>query len=153
MTTPAVFTKSLVTIIAIACLLAGAITAKADVVLDWNAIAINTAVASGQNPFDLSRVAAITQLAVFEAVNSIAGDYHPYLGTITAPKGASADAAAIEAAYRVLITYYPASAATLDAARASSLALIPDGQAKDDGIATGEAAAAAMILLRANDGS
>jgi hypothetical protein len=33
------------------------------------------------------------------------------------------------------------------------LALIPDGQAKNDGIATGEAAAAAMMLLRANDGS
>jgi hypothetical protein len=33
------------------------------------------------------------------------------------------------------------------------LAAIPDGQAKDDGIATGDAAALAMITLRANDGS
>jgi hypothetical protein len=33
------------------------------------------------------------------------------------------------------------------------LASIPDGQAKDDGIATGEAAALALIALRANDGS
>jgi hypothetical protein len=31
--------------------------------------------------------------------------------------------------------------------------LIPDGQAKSDGIATGDAAASAMIALRANDGS
>ena len=67
--------------------------------------------------------------------------------------GASADAAAVEAAYRVLSTYFPASASTLDAARASSLASIPDGQAKIDGIATGDAAALAMITLRANDGS
>jgi hypothetical protein len=105
------------------------------------------------NPFAQARYAAIVQLAVFEAVNAITRDYKPYLGTITAPPGASADAAAIEAAYLVLITYFPASASTLNPARASSLALIPDGQAKNDGIATGDAAALAMMLLRANDGS
>ena len=127
--------------------------ARADAVLDWNAIAVNTAIANGQSPFAQARFAAITQLAVFEAVNAVKGDYEPYLGSIVAPRGASADAAAIAAAYRVLRTYFPASASTLDAALATSLALIPDGQAKDDGIATGEAAAAAMILLRANDGS
>ena len=153
MKSPKIFTQSLATLIAAACLLFAAVTARADAVLDWNEIAVNTAVANGQNPFDLSRVGAITQLAVFEAVDAITGDYKPYLGTITAPPGASADAAAIQAAYRVLSTYYPASASTLDAARANSLALIPNGQAKDDGIATGDAAAMAMILLRANDGS
>jgi hypothetical protein len=153
MKTPVVLTKPLITFTAVACLLLGAVTASADVVLDWNAIAINTAVANGQNPFDLSRVAAITQLAVFEAVNAVTGDYHPYLGSIVAPPGASADAAAVEAAYRVLSHYYPASVSMLDAARANYLALIADGQAKDDGIATGDAAAAAMMLLRANDGS
>jgi hypothetical protein len=41
----------------------------------------------------------------------------------------------------------------LDLARATSLAAIPNGQAKDDGIAVGEAAAAAMIANRASDGS
>ena len=93
------------------------------------------------------------QLAVFEAVNATQGDYKPYLGTITAPPGASAEAAAVQAAYRVLRTYFPGSASTLDGQLAASLALIPDGQAKNDGIATGEAAALAMIALRANDGS
>ena len=136
-----------------ATLLFGPAVAKADAVLDWNIIAVNTAVANGQNPFAQARYAAIVQLAVFEAVNAITGDYRPYLGTIVAPHGASADAAAIQAAYRVLSTYFPASASTLDTARANSLALIPDGQAKNDGIATGDAAALAMIALRANDGS
>src|SRR6266581_4246432 len=84
--------------------------AKADVVLDWNEIAASTAIANGQNPYAQARYAAIAQLAVFEAVNAIRGDYQPYLGTIVAPRGASADAAAIEAAYRVLSTYFPASA-------------------------------------------
>jgi hypothetical protein len=127
--------------------------AKADAVLDWNVIAVNMAVANGQNPFAQARYAAIVQLAVFESVNAITGDYHPYLGTIVAPRGACPEAAAIQAAYRVLSTYFPLSASTLDAERANSLASIPDGQAKTDGIATGEAAALAMIALRANDGS
>ncbi len=127
--------------------------AKADAVLDWNVIAVNTAVANSQNPFAQARSAAIVQLAVFESVNAITGEYHPYLGTIVAPPGASADAAAIQAAYRVLSTYFPGSAWTLDPERANSLASIPDGQAKTDGIATGEAAALAMIALRADDGS
>src|SRR5450759_562643 len=137
----------------IATLLFASAVAKADVVLDWNVIAVNTAIANGQNPFAQARSAAIAQLAVFESVNAITGEYHPYLGTIVAPPGASADAAAIQAAYRVLRTYFPASASTLDAERANSLASIPDGQAKNDGIATGEAAALAMIALRATDGS
>jgi membrane-associated phospholipid phosphatase len=138
----------------IVALLFGHVVAKADEVLDWNEIAVNTAVANGQNPFAQARYAAIVQLAVFEAVNAITGDYRPYLGSIVAPHGASTKAAAIEAAYRVLSTYFPTSASTLlDPARAKSLALIPGSQAKSDGIATGDAAAFAMIALRANDGS
>jgi len=76
----------------------GSATARADVVLDWNTIAVNTAVTNHQNPFAQARYAAIVQLAVFEAVNTITGEFQPYLGTITAPPGASAEAAAIEAA-------------------------------------------------------
>ncbi len=135
-----------------ATLLCGSAAARADAVLDWNEIAVNTAVASGQNPFAQARYAAIVQLAVFEAVNAIKGDYRPYLGTIVAPHGASADAAAIQAAYHVLTTYFGPST-VLDADRTNSLASIPDGEAKTRGIATGDAAAAAMIALRANDGS
>lgn len=134
-------------------LLFASAAAQADVVLDWNAIAVNTAVANGQSPFAQGRFATIAQLAVFEAVNAITGEYRPYLGTIQAPAGASAEAAAVQAAYRVLSTYFPASAALLDLDRTNSLAQIPDGQAKNDGIATGESAALAMIALRANDGS
>src|SRR5450755_2099336 len=134
-------------------LLFGSVGARADVVLDWNAIAVNTAVANNQNPYAQARYAAIVQLAVFEAVNSITHHYQPYLGTITAPPDASPDAAATEAAYLVLSTYFPASQAALYADRTTSLLTIPDGPAKLDGIATGDAAALAMIALRANDGS
>jgi hypothetical protein len=130
-----------------------AVSARADAVLDWNEIAVKTAIANGQNPFAQARTGAIVQLAVFEAVNSIMGDYQQYLGTIAAAPGASPDAAAIQAAYRVLRTFFPGSATQLDGARTSSLSLIPDGQSKTDGITTGDAAAIAMMALRANDGS
>jgi hypothetical protein len=131
----------------------GSGTARADAVLDWNVIAVNTAVANKQNPFAQARYAAIEQLAVFEAVNSITHKYKPYLRTITAPTDASPDAAAIEAAYQVLSTYFPASQSTLSADWTTSMQAIPNGQSKTDGIAVGDAAAAAMIALRANDGS
>src|SRR6476661_4885719 len=117
--------------IATALILAPA-TARADAVLDWNAIM--QATVSAQAPFPQARFAAITQLAVFEAVNSITRDYKPYLGTVTAPAGASAEAAAVAAAHTVLKSYFPAGAAALDAARVSSLAQIPDGTAKSAGI-------------------
>ena len=124
--------------------------AGADVVLDWNAIMVTTVV--GQNPL-AERVAAITQLAVFEAVNAVTGKYRPYLGTITAPAGASPEAAAIVAAHDVLAAYVPTSAATLAAARDASLAAVPDGPSKQDGMAVGAEAAAAMIAARDADGS
>jgi hypothetical protein len=132
-------------------LIANPMPGRADAVLDWNAIMLTTI--GGQNPFAQARFSAITHLAMFEAVNAITGDYEPYLGMVAAPPGASADAAAIAAAHRVLTNYFPASAPALDAARTTSLAAIADGPAKVDGIAVGEAAAVAMIANRANDGS
>ncbi len=124
---------------------------RSDVVQDWNAIM--QATVNSQPPFPQARFAAITQLAVFEAVNAITQEYKPYLGTITAPHNASPEAAAAAAAYGVLSNYFPASLSTLNGAYATSLAAIPDGPRKAAGIATGQAAAAAMIAARANDGS
>ena len=128
------------------------IVARADVVLDWNEIAMATLASQRQSPFASARFMSITQLAVFEAVNAITGDYEPYLGTVVAPAGASADAAAVAAAYTVLKNYFP-GAANLDPAYAASLAAIPDGSAKTAGIATGETAAAQMIARRVGDGA
>jgi hypothetical protein len=131
----------------------GARPAQADAVTDWNAIMEATVTTAPTNPFFQARWAAIVQLAVFEAVNAVTGDYEPYLGTIAAPAWASPDAAAIAAAHRTLVTLRQGSAETLDALRAQSLAAIPDGPAKEAGIAAGEGAAAALLLLRSNDGS
>jgi hypothetical protein len=121
------------------------------IVLQWNEIAVTTI--GAQPPFPAARSMATVQVAVFEAVNSITGKYEPYLGTISSPAGASTEAAAITAAHNVLVAFFPAQAGVLDQQRDASLAAIPDGQAKTDGIAVGQAAAAAMIANRTNDGS
>ncbi len=136
---------------AVGVLLAGAAHAANDPVLEWNSIMLSTT--AGQNPFFQARYAAITQLAVFEAMNAIEGDFDPYLGSVTAPRTASTEAAAVAAARAVLVNYFPANAPSLDAAYAASLARIPDGVRKQQGIAAGEAAAAAVIALRTGDGS
>lgn len=137
-----------------AALIASPATAQDDIVLKWNEIAARTATAT--NPFNQARILAIVQLSVFEAVNTITGDYTPYLEPpLEAPAGASLEAAVVIAAHRTLTTYFPAPAtvALLNAARDSDLAAIADGQAKTDGMALGMAAANAMIARRANDGS
>lgn len=146
------FLRWVAAVLAIALPASAPSAARADVVTDWNAIMQATVTAAPTNPFFQARWGAIVQLAVFEAVNAIEGDYEPYLGIIDAPAGASPDAAAIAAAHRTLVTLRPGSAAALDALRAASLAAIPDGPAKEDGIMVGEFAAAAMLLLRAGDG-
>lgn len=140
-------------IVLVAGLISGPATAGADdIVLRWNEIAARTATAT--SPFNQSRVAAIVQLAVFEAVNAITGEYEPYLNPATAPSpGASVEAAVTIAAHQVMTKYFPGAAAALDAARHTDLAAIPDGPAKTAGMAVGMAAANAMIALRAADGS
>jgi len=117
----------------------GAFTGDA-IVREWNEIAINTILPNGP-PFTAARFMTITELAVFEAVNAITGKYQPYLGTVSAPEGASPEAAAVTAAHGVLVVYFPAQAAALNARRDASLATIPDGQSKTDGMAVGIAAA------------
>jgi hypothetical protein len=121
-----------------------------DIVLEWNEIAIRRILPNGP-PFTAARFMTMTQLAVFEAVNAITGKYEPYLGTVNAPEGASPEAAAVMASYGVLNVIFPG--ADLDARRDASLATIPNGQSKTDGIAVGQAAAAAILADRTGDGS
>ena len=146
-----------IAIVGLACALSIPAGARAgDTVLIWNQIAVDTAIANGQNPFVQARTHAVVSLAVFEAVNTITGDDEPYLGTFAAPDGASVDAAAAAAAWSVLRTYFSGNAATvaaLDAALADTLSGIPDGPSEDAGKQLGIEVGLALIALRANDGS
>jgi hypothetical protein len=92
----------------------GAAAARADVVTDWAAV-LEESTLRVPDPTLPIRAAAIMQLAVFEAVNAIVGGYEPYLGSVSAPAGASPEAAAIAAAHRVLVALLPDQTESLNA--------------------------------------
>jgi hypothetical protein len=122
------------------------------VVLDWNATAAATLVASGKPQPESMMYVALTQVAVYDAVVAIEGGFQPYLIVPGVPPGSSPEAAAAAAAYGVLVTYFPAQKPALDAAYAASLAAIPDGIAEDRGVLVGEQVAAGLIAARIDDG-
>jgi vanadium-dependent haloperoxidase-like protein len=66
--------------------------------------------------------------------------------------GQNPDAAVSQAAYDVLVHYFPAQTANLTALHDASLSAVPDGAAKRNGIMFGDLAAAKVISERANDG-
>jgi hypothetical protein len=126
----------------------------ANVVTDWNTIASTTIVANGGKASVASGVwFAYTSIAVYDAVNSVHQMYQPFYYDGVAPAGASDEAAAVAAAHRVLAHYFPAQQADLDTAYTKSLnGIVAPERAKTDGVATGEAAAAALIAERSGDG-
>ncbi|HKG93820.1 MAG TPA: vanadium-dependent haloperoxidase [Gemmatimonadaceae bacterium] len=117
----------------------------------WNAIALRTTAAGPFSPPRETRTMALVSAAVFDAVNSIDGEYEPYVARVVARGRPSLRAAATAAAYRVLRALYPAAAAALDADYDSTLARIRGGAMKEAGVAVGEAAAAAVLAARAGD--
>jgi hypothetical protein len=157
---------------AIAALLALALAAPAVAhateVTNWNRIATNTLVAfplpAGGAPPALQINMAMTQGAVYDAVNAIERRHRPYLLRTRFHPKASKDAAVATAAYRVLseiVTTVPATIAfpnradllaTLAADYAASLGKIPDTRSRSRGIAAGNAAADTMIAARQGDG-
>jgi hypothetical protein len=131
----------------------GAQVAEADVFDDWNLHAEHAIIIiGGQNPAVASLSFAIFQGAVFDAVNAIDRRYTPLISQPEAPPYASIDAAIAAAAHGVLVGLFPAQAADLGTKYGHSLAGIPNGRSKDDGIAVGRAAAVAMLAARATDG-
>jgi membrane-associated phospholipid phosphatase len=126
-----------------------------DQVIQWNRILLGILRTPGAQPATMhsTRSMAILHAAVYDAVNAIDGTHADYLVHVVALPGASEPAAAAAAAHAVLTQLYPGQQATLDSDLSASLATIPDGQAKNDGVQVGENAAAAILALRANDGS
>ena len=127
---------------------------RADVVLDWNALAARAIVTVGGQvpPRALIRLAMV-HLAIYDAVNAIeGGPFESYASVPKVDRPASPDAAAAAAAHDVLVALFPAQAADLDEKYAASLAALPDGIAKANGIAVGQQAAIALLQARAGDG-
>ena len=130
--------------------------ARADAVTQWNIYASTAIFASNPTAHSSTLSFAMVQGAVYDAVNGIDGGYQPYLVKPHANPWDSEDAAVATAAYRVLIAVVPATQTVALANLASAVRRRtrgdPAGAAKDGGIAAGEAAAAAMLDARANDG-
>jgi hypothetical protein len=126
--------------------------ARGDAVTDWNGYANAAIFSTGPAAHAAALSTAMVQGAVYDAVNAIAGGYRPYLRTPRADPSYSQDAAAATAAFRVVVALVPTQAAQLQMQYDASLAAISDGPAKTGGIAVGEAAAAAMLAARADDG-
>ena len=125
-----------------------------NVVTDWNTIASVTVVKNGGKPPSSAPIwFAYTSIAVYDAVNAITGQYQPFYYRGSAPRQASVEAAAVAAAHRVLVNYFPAQQSDLDARFAASMAnIIGDPKATEAGISAGEGAAFALIAARTGDG-
>src|SRR6202030_1218554 len=98
--------------------------ATPDPVLEWIGV-MNTAVlTAGTAPNVTSRVVALVSASVFDAVNGIAPRFRPLQVRPGAPHHASQGAAAIQAAYVILLNLYPAQSGTLATRRTASLATL-----------------------------
>jgi len=123
------------------------------VISEWNEIAVSTLVAdTTTQPIEDILYMGFVQAAVYNAVVGVGGRYEPYRFHAHAPRGTSAQAAAVAAAHKVLVTYVPSAQGVLDDTYAASLEQIPDGTAKTQGTAFGTRAADSLIALRAYDG-
>jgi hypothetical protein len=144
--------------------------AGGDSVLIWNAnagvAATAACIAPLDNPLHESRIYAMLHVAIHDALNAIERHSRPYAFDMQAEAGASPDAAVAAAARDVLIplinqlplelhsqTCIDAGVASVEAAYTAALDTIPDNPARAQGITIGQAAAAALLALRANDGA
>ena len=133
--------------------LAVPVAAQANEVTNWNSIAQNTILAQPPHtsaPPASAVFMAMVQGSVYGAVNAIDRRHRPYLVHRRFPH-ASEDAAVATAAFLVLNALFPAQHDALQAQYDASLAGIPDGRPKDQGIEVGADAAEAM-LAQGHDG-
>jgi hypothetical protein len=134
----------------------------------WNDTARNAAfaacLASGSDPLHESRMYAMASVAVHDALNAIDRRYGSYSLQGGPWLNASTDAAVAAAARTVLVSvidelpevFYacrPPGAKVVEDAYAAALKAVPDGPAKDRGVAVGAAAGNAIIATRVDDGS
>jgi hypothetical protein len=124
-------------------------------VVHWNDVAIKTILAdlSTRQASAAALYVAIVQAAVYNATMAIQKTHALYHSSLSAPSEASVDAAVAAAARDVLVQYFPSQGAHIDDTYYyPALAEIANGDEKEYGVSTGQAAAAEMIALRADDG-
>src|SRR5687767_6090518 len=129
---------------------APSVTTTDNAVVHWSGIAAS-AITVGRAPAASSVLGGMVHGAMYDAVAAVEGGLDPFATGVTAPPGASADAAVAQAARDVLVARVPGQAAAVQLAYDSYMAAIPDGPAKDAGKAVGATAAAGMLAMRLGD--
>jgi len=126
--------------------------ARADVVADWNAIAIETVTALERDAAQAAYAMATVHVAMFEVMNFVEGGYVPrFLVKPPAPFGRSGEAAAAAAAHYVLREMHPGRSAALDAALERSLAPMRDEVEKSAARTWGRHLGANIYAIRSSD--
>jgi hypothetical protein len=129
--------------------------ATPDPVLEWIGIMNDTVIAGGTAPNVTSRIVALVSASVFDAVNGIEPRLRPLRVRPDAPHHASQSAAAIQAAYAILLHLYPTQSGMLAARRNASLtalALTEKAESIAAGVAWGQTVADAIWASRLSDG-
>jgi hypothetical protein len=154
--------------LAVALLLAMPSAARADAVMLWNntllSIIPQTSGLLTSGPPEVAREIAMVDTAMYDAVNAVTGEkYKPYAFAAGPIPDASADAAALQAGFTVMLSIFsnpvwgaPVSAEIVPQilqAYIKGLLELNAGVDTAKGIAVGAAAGNAMVTLRANDGS
>ncbi|HKF70043.1 MAG TPA: hypothetical protein VKB36_26035, partial [Vicinamibacterales bacterium] len=99
--------KCLLGTVGLAVLIVGSGTvARANEVTDWNEMLFRASVVAAASPLNMSRHSALVQAAVFDAINGIEKRYTPIHVDPTGPGNASRRAAAVQAAYAILVKLY-----------------------------------------------
>ena len=139
------------TLLKIFVILLTAAAARADVVLDWNAIAFERISAGGRPGPTVLLDFATVHAAIHDAVQAYDKRFDTYATVVENATG-SMDVAVAKAARDVLVNRFPSQTGTIDTAYANYLATHGIA-ANDPGVAVGAQAAANVIAVRANDGA
>ena len=132
-----------------------ATAAAPDSVLQWIGIMNDAVLTAASSPLASTRITALVGASMFDAVNGIHPQYRALYVKPNAPGYASRRAAAVQAAYVVLSTVYPAQARTLGAKRDASIAAISateNARSVNAGVGWGQTVASSILALRSTDG-
>jgi hypothetical protein len=123
------------------------------VVVQWNQAVLAAVRAERPSVGFLTRDLAIVHTAIYDAVNTIDHTGGAFRVRAKAPAGASPVAAAAAAGLFTASALFPTDAALFQSTFRASLAGVPEGRAKDDGIAVGRFVAERTLSSRVTDGA
>jgi membrane-associated phospholipid phosphatase len=126
---------------------------RPDMVLRWNWAALEAIRADATPPPVAARNLAMVHVAIYDAVNAIRRTHQVFRFPAVAAPAASPEAAAASAAHSVLVALYPRQRAYFDHVLRKSLAEVPPGPGRDDGMDLGRFVAGKVLAWRQDDGA